>query len=158
MTDAVQLTDEEKRLDEQIYDDLAKSDSELQDLMNLVFGSEDEGENASFGITLFLPSGVIAGTAISRRAWTARLNEALRGAGANGDKLAEAREQIFDAVEPKRKEVRAEAEAQGRPIGPRGFIHLKNAELKSGGQTFNLTNTRVDLGHVSGWELGSWVS
>lgn len=157
MTEAAVFTDQEKReQDERITDELSASDYELQTLLDLMFGSEDEGVNASFGITMSLPSGVIGGTAITREVWTARLNDMLRTAGA--EKLAEAREQIFEGVEPKRKEVRAALEAEGRPVPPRGFIHLKDAELQSGGQTFKLKNTRVDLTKVSAWELGSWTT
>lgn len=157
MTEAVELTAEQKRIqDERISDELSASDFELQTLLDLMFGSEDEGVDASFGITLSLPSGIIGGTAITREAWTQRLNDLLRSAGAN--KLAEVREQIHSAVEPKRKEARAAQEAEGRPVPPRGFIHLKDAQLQSGGQTFKLKNTRVDLTHVSAWELGSWTT
>lgn len=157
MTEGVVLSDEQKRgQDERINDELSASDYELQTLLDLMFGDEDQGVDASFGITLSLPSGVIGGTAITREAWTRRMNDTLRSAGA--EKLAEAREQIFEAVEPKRKEMRAAHEAEGRPLPPRGFIHLKDAELQSGGQTFRLKNTRVDLTQVSAWELGSWTS
>lgn len=157
MTEAVELTDEQKRAqDERIIDERSSSDAELQTLVDLMFGSQDEGVDASFGITLSLPSGVISGMAITREAWTRRLNDLLRAAGS--EKLAEARELIFDAVEPKRKEAWAALDEEGRPTPPRRFIHLKDAELQSGGKVFRLKNTRVDLAQVSAWELGSWTT
>ena len=60
------------------------ADQELQALLDLMFGVEDQGDDASFGITLSLPSGVLAGMAITRKMWSKRMNETLRAAGGNG--------------------------------------------------------------------------
>lgn len=157
MTDTAVYTEENKRdQDNRVHDALAASDFELQELLDWIFGPEDEGEEASFSITLSLPSGVMAGLVIPRKVWTRRTNEALRSAGA--EKLADVRQRTSDDYEPLRKDARAAREAEGRPLPPRQFIHLKDVQLKSGGETFNLHNARVNLAHVSAWDLSSWAS
>lgn len=157
MAEAVDITEEEKREeDKRVVGELLKADGELQDLFDLMFGIEDQGEDSSFGITLSMPNGVLGGMAIPRKTWSKRVNESLRsGMGNGGGQVAEVREQLAELFESRQKEARAERRQEGRPLPPRGFIHLKDAELRSGGQSFSLGNVRVDLSHVSAWTLGT---
>jgi hypothetical protein len=149
-----ELTDAKKaEIDKKIRADLAASDVELQELLDLVFGRDDQGVDSSFGLTLVTAGGVISGTAITHAAWAERLNEALTKAGAGS--IAEVRRKIDAEVDGQFTELNKAREAESRPLPPRRFVHLKDVTLM--GTNVRLQNTRVRLSSVNAWELGSWA-
>ena len=155
MTEVVESTDEQKRAhDARTSDLLSVADFELQDLLNLAFGSEDQGDANSLGMTFVLPAGVMSGTVIAGSAWSKLVNEQLRSGGI--ENLAAAREREAGIMDTLRKEVRAAHRAEGRALPPRQHIHLRDAELRSGGESFQFPTARVSLSQVSAWQFGSW--
>ncbi|MHA7303521.1 hypothetical protein ACX80M_20435 [Pseudarthrobacter sp. MDT1-22] len=142
-------------IDKKIRADIAASDMELQELMDLIFGHDDQGTDSTFGITVLTSGGVISGTAVPHAAWTGRLNDALIRAGAS--KVVEVRRSIEDSTAEVIAKMKEARDAESRPVPPRGFIHLKDVTVFAGGSSVKLANTRVRLSSIHAWDLGSWT-
>lgn len=148
------LTQEEKDdIDEQIRVARPSVDTELQDLLDMTFGADNEFEDGRISMTLITPGGIISGTAINSHRWRQQLIERFNDApGSGGAQIAGDMKAIDELALPRIKEYRQAANAEGRPRPVRAYIHFGEVKVQNGGATTVLNNLRVNLRTVVAWD------
>lgn len=152
------LTAEQKQNNfERIMKEIATADMELELLLGLLFGNNDELTDARINITLVLPSGVVSGTAISEKTWFKSFSDDIE-AGGGASLIAIRSKSQQDAEEAFQASGAADSSNDYRPTPPRKFIHLRNARFHpDSDKAFVLgKDLRVKLSQVSAWSLGSY--
>jgi hypothetical protein len=124
-------------------------DSQLNILLDLVFGEDDSNQAGRLGLTVVSQGTVITGTLVSQEVW----KEALAG--------------LFDEANPDSAEyLRKEAagfqkfrqelsEEPGELPAQRSYIHFENASVWSGHASIKMNTVRVALRHVSAWSTAT---
>jgi hypothetical protein len=151
------LTQEEKDdIDDRIRKARPSVDTELQDLLDMVFGADNEHEDGRISMTLVTPGGIISGTAINGRRWHQQQIERFEAVpGGGGAPIAANMKAIDELALPKIKEYREAANAEGRPRPVRAYVHFGEVRVQNGGTTTKLNNLRVNLRTVVAWDPAS---
>ncbi|WP_134368552.1 hypothetical protein [Cryobacterium cheniae] len=131
----------------------------LQVLLDVSLGRSDDYTEGRIGITVNLKGLIVSGTAVSRRVWSERLTNLIRGAGeadpTNADAAAETLNSVFTAAfDDADADNRAREEA-GLFAQPRGFLHLIDVRVSNPEGPCNFPIWRAPMDDISGWTLGT---
>lgn len=128
---------------------LGSVDAQLDLLLSVILGINDEHESNSVGVILVTAGGVISGEASTRTAWTKGQIERLNRNGSEGAKF------LGDVLRIVDERAADDDESDEEPIAMRRYINVKNARVSAGGTTTDYEWLRVDMRQVIAWELGS---
>jgi hypothetical protein len=150
MTEAVDTPEQKEHRDSMAKQTWYDVDSDLNDVLDGVFGREDDDPDAFIMLTVVAQGAVISGTAVPRVVYIEKLASALDAAGAG--------ERIRSLYEAGRK-VAQELEATGAEFpSQRSSINFVDARVWSGTGVFETKSLNVALRHVSAWSLGAFHS
>ena len=155
MEDAVETsitekwTDSEKQqFSQELIKKIAKQDNELQFALDSVLGTHDQFTGNSIGLTIVTAGGTISGKAITRDEWKAE--HYANFAESPAESIMADEEKFLAQVQADRKQVLRELEL---PVGPRTYIHFKDATVRAGGTPTSIGYMRVYVSEIIAWSV-----
>lgn len=149
MTQAVDTPEQKEHRDAMAKQTWYDVDSDLNDVLDSVFGRNDDDPDTFIMLTVIAQGAVISGKAVPRVVYIENLASGVDAAGGAG-------ERIRSQYEAGRK-VAEELEATGAEVpAQRTFVSFVDARVWSGTGVFETKSLRVALRHVSAWSLGAF--